>query len=159
MKPALAVLILISSACISKAQAINPLKGLHRVSIVIENIGKEGQDIHLDKQDLQSQTLVALRRDIPTLKINSESTPYVYVNIVGARSSGGGYAFFVHVGVCRPALILDDDANVVMKAIPEVWDSGIILTGDPDTMAGRIRQVVSDKITEFAADYYKQNPN
>jgi hypothetical protein len=46
-----------------------------------------------------------------------------------------------------------------MKATPEVWDSGIILTGDPDTMAGRIRQVVSDKITEFAADYYKQNPN
>lgn len=158
MKPALAVLILISSACISKAQAINPLKGLHRVSIVIENIGKEGQDIHLDKQDLQSQTLVALRRDIPTLKINSESTPYVYVNIVGVKS-GGGCAFFVHVGISRPALILDDDENVVLKALPEVWASGAILTGEPDTMAGRIRQVVSDKITEFAADYYKQNPN
>ena len=136
------------------------MKGLRRLSIIVEDTGIAGQHIHLTSQDLESQVLVGLRRDVPGLKIIPHSYPYFYVSVVGVEDQFG-CAFYIHVGVSRPTRILDDDSVEVAQGIAEVWGagSGMIYTGNRDLMASKLREYLNTQITNFAADYYKQNPN
>jgi hypothetical protein len=89
----------------SRAQTRQPLKGLQQVEIAVEEIGKLETDIGLTKEVLESQALVALRRDIPALKISRGSMPFLYVNVLAAEA-GYGVAVHVSVALSRPARIL-----------------------------------------------------
>jgi hypothetical protein len=158
MKAALAVLA--SLICVSAVQAQRqPLKGLTRLKIVAEDMGEVGTAIRLSPADVEAEALVAVRRDIPALKIDPDANSYLYINVTGIPA-GTGYAFHLRTVVNRPVAVLDETFSISFgRAIAAVWNSGAIFFGSADTMSARIRQTIDNDIVQFAADYYKQNPN
>jgi hypothetical protein len=111
---------------------------------------------------LESQTLVALKRDIPRLQINKTASAIFYVNIIAAE----GKTASPYVGVClsielsRQVKVLGDDGQTeVGRGFATVWDTAYLLGGGKEDMAARIREKLSELITQFAAAYYRQNPN
>src|SRR6266478_2163678 len=80
-----------------RLNAAQELKNLHQVQIVIEDLSEiQSHAIGLSKKDLESQTLVALKRDIPRLQISDTANAIFYVNIIAAeRKTTSPY-----VGVC-----------------------------------------------------------
>jgi hypothetical protein len=57
------------AASISCAQQSKRLKDLKQINIVIEDLGQEGQDFGLSKEGLNAVTLVALKPDLPNLRV------------------------------------------------------------------------------------------
>jgi hypothetical protein len=162
MKPALAVLVLLLFVKSSNAQTLLQTKGLTKIHIVIENVGTVGREMGLNAEILESQTLVALRRDIPTLKIDSDSNsgtlPYLYVNVL-ATHAGATYAAYVSMALSRPVVVFDDTGSAVQgRSMARVWNTGMLLSGDNDIVS-KIRGTINDDIVEFAAKYYKENTN
>jgi hypothetical protein len=67
------------------------LKGLQRIDILVENLSKADEDMRLTRESLKDQTLVALKRDIPKLKIVDSpvsSSVYLQITPFGQRRTG-----------------------------------------------------------------------
>jgi hypothetical protein len=59
--------------------------------------------------------------------------------------------------LARPVKILGDDGSKYFTTAI-IWHDGFLLTDSAEHMASRIRDLISQAMTEFAAEYYKQNP-
>jgi hypothetical protein len=141
----------------TKAQEYKDLLGLLQAQIVVDPLSKPDKDMGLTVESLKDQTLVALKRDIPKLKIEDSATSFVRVSISAANVEGE-VAAFVEVSLVRPAIIIADDGSKV-ATMATVWDQGIILIGPlNDSMGSRIRKEIGEHLTALAAKYYKDNP-
>src|SRR5260370_41829348 len=64
------------------------LKDLNKAHIVIEDLGAEALDLGLSTEDLNAVTLVALKRDLPSLAIRDGGSTF-YVRVTGFQTSCG----------------------------------------------------------------------
>src|SRR6266478_3083303 len=140
------------------------LKDLHQVSIVIEKLGDSEKRVGLTEEALQSQTLVALKRDLPRLEVKEDAIPFLYVNTIATRvhfESGGdlGTALCLSIQLKRSVMVLNDDRRVIGGMVTTVWETGTLLVGSSENMASRVRDKINDLMTQFAAAYYRQNPH
>src|SRR5580704_1237191 len=129
----LALLIALSPA----ANAQNRTKGLEGVDIVVESFDKV-PDLGFSQKDVESQALVAIKRDLPKLPVGKSFGAYIYVRIT-AVTIDGGVAVFVGVELKRPSHILRENlTDTNMFVVSSTWDKGTILTGPASTMRARV---------------------
>ncbi len=136
------------------------LKDLRQVQIIIENLKSErSKAIGLSEETLEAQTLVALKRDMPRLEVNKTAASYIYVNIIAAESRAEYVAVCLSIEVKRPVKIMGDDYHSeIGSTLATVWDTAFLLGGGKEDMASRIREKISNLITDLAAAYYRENP-
>jgi len=77
-----------------------------------------------------------------------------YVRLRGAR----GMFCVVETSLTRPVMIFKQDMSQFGFNSARVWNGGVLLTGPSNNMSTRIREVVDEQLTTFAADYYKTKP-
>ena len=108
--------------------------------------------------------LIGLRRDIPSLAIRESALPYLYLEVLVLRETyvGGrerGFSASVMLSMKRPVTILEDVmVGEVTFAMATVWHKVELLTGSREYVRQRVKESIDEKLTQFAADYYRQNP-
>jgi hypothetical protein len=107
--------------------------------------------------------LVGLRRDIPKLEVreSARTVLYLQVNVLPVPTVGGeeGFCVVVLLKMFRPVTIQEDVGvgEVFFTAAP-VWHSDSLLFGSRRIIRQLVKDSLDEKLTEFAADYYRQNP-
>jgi hypothetical protein len=143
------------------------LKDLHNLLIEIQ-VGKSEAALDVDTSLLSSLVFVAIKRDVPTIKIsnghprdNAYNQPllgimYVRVSCVADANISGCY---VEVSVERAVKLLSEDGTRYVGDFQhvKVWSKEAMFVGGTCPMHKQIEDSVSDMMTKFAADYYKQN--
>lgn len=116
------------------------------------------ENIGLSLESLKDQILVALKRDIPKLKIVDDSslTSYVHLQITSVQTATQT-ATFVSVSLGRPVEIIGDDGSNHFT-FATTWKTGTLMEGPPMEMRSHVREKVSEAMTALAAAYYKDNP-
>lgn len=142
----------------------NQFNGLQRIDVLVEALGEADENIGLTRESLRDQILVALKRDIPKLKIVGAFTGIgpvtseVHLQIKSFQTlKDSAVATFVALSLKRPALVIGDDGTKYF-VMATVWEKGTLLYATVDQMPSRIRDKISEGMTEFAAEYHKQNP-
>ena len=141
---------------ISCAQQPKKLKDLTEISILVEDLEQREIELGLSAEELKAVSLVALKRDLPNLKIDKSGDGMFYVNVTAARFPGG-YAVHVEVSLDRRVAILREDNSEVTRALATVWSQGKVLTGTANGMSSKIYEYIREQVTILAADYYQQN--
>lgn len=137
-----------------RAQA---LKDLNQVEIIVEDPNQIARSFGITTEVLESQTLVALKRDLPNIKITSNpALSFVHITVT-AVEAGNGVSVHVSVEVVRPVRIILDDNSEGGKTNAAVWSKGVLLDGPVYNMGSRVRETLSNKITDLAADYFRQS--
>jgi hypothetical protein len=143
------------------------LKDLNNLLIEIQ-VGKSEAALDIDTSLLSSLVFVAIKRDAPTIKIsndhprdNAYNQPllgimYVRVSCVADTNISGCY---VEVSVERAVRLLSEDGTRYVGDFQhvKVWSKEAMFVGGTCPMHKQIEDSVSDMMTKFAADYYKQN--
>lgn len=143
------------------------LKDLHNMYIEIQ-VGKPEAALGVDTNLLGSLVFVGIKRDVPTIKIsndhprdNAYNQPllgfmYVRVSCVADANISGCY---VEVSVERAVRLLSEDATRYVGDFQhvKVWSKEAMFLGGTCPMHKQIEDSVSDMMTKFAADYYRQN--
>lgn len=156
-KPALLCLLICFFITPGPTKAQN-LRGLTGVKILVEELTDESKSLGLTSQSVRDHVLVALKRDIPKLKVSDTLSPYVYVRITSLifGVNNDFVASNIEVHLKRPVLIGETPDLIAVKAT--VWDKEALMTDSTTNMASRINNEISNILTMFAADYYKDNP-
>lgn len=153
----LVVLVLIAPGLLL-AQKSKPLKNLDQLSVVVEDLGEVGSQMGLSHESLESVALVALKHNLPNLKIDQTAASYLYIKVLAVKTASDEVAAYVSVEMKRDVKIVRDFTDTVVdEEFAPVWYRGKLLAGPRYDMASRIRQSVTDYLTEFAADYNRQN--
>ena len=72
----------------------------------------------------------------------------------------GSAACFVVMELSRPVDIVSADGEKLgVRWAAGVWGKEQLTTGGSLTVGPYIHQKISELVTQFAAEYYKQNPN
>jgi hypothetical protein len=141
---------------IAKAQYEDATTGLEGVDIVIEHFNKD-VNFGFTQQDVESQVLVAIKRDLPKLAVGKRFGAYIYVRITPLVINGG-FASNVSVQLRRPSHIFrENKTDTGISATATVWDKGAILSGPASTIRAQIFEEISEDLTQFAADYYRDD--
>ncbi len=160
----IAIVLLASLQCEPQEAILTPLKGLRQTSILVESLPPDAKALGLSIKSLESQMLVGLRRDIPRLAVRESPRTYLYlqVTVLRATTVGGrelGFSAFVSLGMSRPAMLLEDVGfGEVTFAMATVWEIGTVLSGSRTSIRQQVKDEIDELLTEFAADYYRQNP-
>ena len=82
--------------------------------------------------------------------------------MLSVRTAGGEELRFVasvNLRMMRPAKMLEDEAvGFVTFAYAPAWFDVMLLTGSREYIRQRVKETIDDMLVQFAADYYKQNP-
>jgi len=160
----IALVLLASLPCEPQETKASPLTRLRQISIVVEDLHADAKTVGLSVKSLESQMLVGLRRDIPKLVIRENTFPYLYLNVsVGQHSGSGGqesgFSAYVMLILLRPVMILEDvGAGQITFTTATVWWKIALLAGSRTSIHRLVKDEINEKLTEFAADYYRQNP-
>jgi hypothetical protein len=149
----------LSVLCTGKSNAqhtVDKLKELKQVSVVIEELDERGKKIGLTDESLNSQALVAVKRDMPRIAVTESAISWLYVRVT-VINANASVAASVTVQLHRPVTILTDDGAPLGIATATVWDREVVLAGSNGDMSSRVLEEVSRRITELAAAYYKAN--
>ncbi len=131
---------------------------------MVEQLNEAAKTVGLSKENLESQLLVGLRRDIPKLAIRESALPNLYLNVNVLRDTtvGGrdlGFSACVSLKMVRPVMLREDvGVGEVTLVMATLWDMGALLASSRRSIRQQVRDSIDEKLTEFAADYYRQNP-
>jgi hypothetical protein len=104
---------------------------------------------------LNAVAIVALKRDLPSLRIKDKGAEaMLYVRVTSIQIPCG-YAVSVEVSLERRVAILREDDSEVTRTGAAIWDKETVMAGSAHGMSSRIDEFIRDVVTEFAADYYK----
>ncbi len=153
----IAIVLLAGVQCEPQETKVGPLTRLGQNRVVVKTLDADAKALGLSKKSLESQILVGLRRDIPRLAIRESSSPYLYLQVTVVRATyegggEGGFAAFVSLEMKRPVTILG------AWTVATVWSDGVLLFGSREYIRQQVKDSIDEKLTEFAADYYRQNP-
>ena len=143
---------------------VGPLTSLRQTNIVVEPLNEAAKTVGLSKENLESQLLVGLRRDIPRLTVRESAVPVLYLQVTALQETnvGGqesGFSVSVLLGMLRPVMIREDvGVGEVTFTMATVWWKTALLVGSRTSMRKQVKDEINEKLTEFAADYYRQNP-
>lgn len=133
------------------------LKNLTQLTIVAEALDADSERLGLTTALLESQALVAVKRDMPKI-IVKQTASYIYIRVTTIQIGSGNCAVSLEVQLYRPVSVLSDDGMFITSTLGAVWEQSAILSGSDSHMQSRVLDDVSAKITSLAADYYKANP-
>jgi hypothetical protein len=151
------VLFLLLATSISPVCYGQKFKDLKELGIVVEDLDADATNAGLTRDNLDSQTLVAIKRDIPKLKISETANSYLYIRVTTiADKTGCAINFFISLN--RLVNVVGDGGSETGPTRAAVWDKGILLTGACGHMPSKLHEVINDEVTLFAAEYYKENP-
>jgi len=140
------------------------LKRLRQTSIVAATLDADAKTLGLSRKSLESQMLVGLRRDIPKLAVRESAIPTLDLQVTVLRNIlvGGqkrGFTVCVALSMVRPVTILEDvGVGEVALTFATVWYEGALLRGPRESIRQQVKDSIDELLTEFAADYYRQNP-
>ena len=160
----IAIVLLASLQCEPQETKEGPLTRLRQAVIVVEPLSPAARAADLSIKSLKSQMLVGLRRDIPKLAVRESARPrlYLLVMVLRDRTVGGrelGFSVCVSLQMWRRVTILEDvGVGEVTSIITTVWSRDGIVTGPRSSIRQQVKDNIAEKLTEFAADYYRQNP-
>ncbi len=160
----IAIVLLAGVQCEPQETEVGPLTSLRQTSILVAPLHVDAKAVGLSINSLESQMLVGLRRNIPRLAVRESARPYLYlvVTVAGETTVGGrerAFSAFVSLEMVRPVTILEDvGVGKVTFKMATVWDQGYLLGGPRTGMRQQVKEIIEEKLTEFAADYYRQNP-
>ena len=160
----IAIVLLAGVQCEPQETKVGPLTSLRQTAILVETLSAAAKTVGLSRKSLESQVLVGLRRDIPRLAVRESAIPVLYlvVTVLQDRTVGErdlGFSVFVELKMVRPVTILEDVGfGEVTFAQAPVWERGKILGGPRSSIRQQVKDEIDEKLTAFAADYYRQNP-
>ncbi len=160
----IAIVLLASLQCEPQETKVGPLTRLRQTSILVEPLTADAKTLGLSRKSFESQMLVGLGRNIPGLAIREGVLQFLYLQVGVLRETtvGGqefGFSACLRLRRSRPVTILEDvGVGEVTFTSATVWDTGKLLTGPRSSMRQRVKETIDQKLTEFAADYYRQNP-
>ena len=160
----IAIVLLASLPCESQETKAGPLTSLRQTKIVVEPLNEAAKTVGLSKKNLESQMLVRLRQDIPRLAVRESTFPFLYLQVTVLRDKtvGGrdlGFSACVELSMKRPVTIREDEGiGEVTFDLATIWSRGKILGGPRTSMRQQVKDEIDEQLTEFAADYYRQNP-
>lgn len=137
------------------------LADMQRIGIVIDDLDTEEKNMGLTRESLTDVVLLALKRDVPKLTINEDSMVAnndIYVRITSSMVDQHNVVSFVEVSILRPAAIAGDSGAKVLTPSATVWSRGKLLGSPLSSMRSHIRDYLNQAVTEFAAQYNKDNP-
>jgi hypothetical protein len=125
---------------------------------VVEEMSSDAVKLGLTREDLESTALVALKSKLPKISVSKITGSYMYINVTLVCSE---YvcAANADVSLSRPTKVLDDDDKTeVGLAMANVWHKNKLFIGSGDSMSHNVKEYIDDALTQFAAEWYKENP-
>jgi hypothetical protein len=140
------------------------LQGLRVLAILAETPNRDAEGDKITKQMLEDQVLVTIRNKAPSLRIDPNAGPFLYINLTYLATSATSYAAFLNVALARPVEVrIGTDlpqqlpSGRVRTVVP-VWHTGDIFTGSRSRAVERVRSVLDEQLQQFLAAYYRANP-
>ena len=137
------------------------LTGLRKVSIVVKDLDRVEKELGLNEDELKAHVLVLLWSKLPRLAVSESGTPVVHVAplIEFIKTEGGkktGYYGFVLIRIVRRIIIVETSKDTEAS----VWGEAFSVIGPLDfgNAVNNVRGVLDRLLTEFAADWYRDNP-
>jgi hypothetical protein len=155
------LLVLFSLICIGQVFAQDtPLKKLSKLNLSYVEMDKYAKSIGITDETIGNQLLVGIKRDLPRVQLVHDQTSSQILISVGCFEAAQGFAVCeTRIELKRPVLIHLDDGTLTEQSLASVWTRHQASSAGSAEMAEHVRQFISQSLTEFAADYYKQNPN
>jgi len=133
------------------------LAKLSEVRIVVEDLESEEKELGLKEDDIKNHVFVFLRSKLPRLAVK-ESSPYVYIRVTMrfSRQEGRKIGYFgaVQVMITRQVYIQKNS----QATWATVWERLFIINGPLKEAVPAVRDTLDVLLTQFAADWYKDNP-
>ena len=155
-----AFVFLVSLVCLGRISAQDALlKKLTKLNLGYNSDSEYNKSIGVVDKIVFDQLLVGVKRDLPRIQIvNDEQSSVLGVSVLCADATGGLAVCDIRVELRRPASVRLDDNTLGESFVGTVWSRHTLSTAGSALMAEHVRQCISQSLTEFAADYYKQNP-
>jgi hypothetical protein len=123
-------------------------------------VDDDSKSIGISNEFVGNVVLVGIKRDLPRLKLVSGHVSQLLVSIMCLKVDEELASCHVSIELLRPAFVLTDQSDdIVTRRNVAVWNKQRRMTGDRLQMASSVREFVAQATTEFAAEYYRQNPN
>ena len=154
------LLALFSLICIGPVFAQDtPLKKLTKINLSYVVMNEYGKSIGITDDVLGNQLLVGIKRDLPRVQLVHDKTSSLILISVGCVEATQGLAVCeTRIELKRPTLIHLDDGALAEQSLATVWMRHQVTSAGSAVMAEQVREFLSQSLTEFAADYYMQNP-
>lgn len=141
------------------SSASGDISKLLEVRVEVGDLGRDEMTLGLNKKVIETHAIVTLLRKLPRVVVNESAKSVVQIRtIFGTGKMVGGvekwYFGAMMVSVVRPVTILKTGRST--KAI--VWNRLYTLTGPLGTTAADVRRNLERLLTDFAADWYRDNP-
>lgn len=155
------LLLLFSLICTGSVFAQDtPLKKLTKINLSYVEMSEYGKSIGITDEIVGNQLLVGIKRDLPRVQLVDDHTSSRILISVGCVEATQGLAVCeIRIELKRPPLIHLDDGTLAEQSLVTVWERHQVSSAGSAEMAEHVRQFLSQSLTKFAADYYKQNPN
>ena len=149
-----------------ESSASGELAKLREISILVETLSSDAKKLGLTRSMLKNHVFVFLRGKMPQLTVKDFALPYIYINValaVAHRVSRqeAGYFGSVSVQVRRHVSLLDDQDLSPMAGLffATVWlEIDALIGGKRDRASSQVLEYLDEQLTEFAADWYRDNP-
>ena len=141
------------------SSASGDISKLLEVRVEVGDLGRDEMTLGLNKKVIETHAIVTLLRKLPRVVVNESAKSVVQIRTIfgtGKMVDGVEKWYFgaMMVSVVRPVTILKTGRST--KAI--VWNRLYTLTGPLGTTAADVRRNLERLLTDFAADWYRDNP-
>lgn len=133
------------------------LRNLQATRVVVKVVSSPAtfhDQIGTNTNDLKSQVIVSLRAKIPELTVVDNASDTLTVGIIlrpinVTKDGTIGFYGLVTLHIWRSTTVL---ATGRARVLP-VWNIEILFEGTKDKAVSRIREIVEDGVTQFAAEW------
>ncbi len=141
------------------SSASGDISKLLEVRVEVGDLGEDERKLGLNKKVIETHAIVTLLRKLPRVVVNESAKSVVQIRTIfgtGKMVDGLEKWYFGAMidSVVRPVTILKTGRST--KAI--VWNRLYTLTGPLGTTAADVRRNLERLLTDFAADWYRDNP-
>jgi len=142
------------------AQAPVNLTNLRELTLSV-GANEYATSIGLTQETVGNEIFVGIKRDLPRLKLVETAGSSNFLLVVNCIEVTTGHAACdVRVELRRPAdVVAEDGKSIIMRGMASVWGKDHLFSGGSAQISARIHEYLSQMMTEFAGEYYRQNPN
>jgi hypothetical protein len=141
---------------VEEASAPGDMAKLLAVRVEVEDLWRDEKYLGLNKKEIETHAIASLLRKVPQLVVSESAKSVLQIStLIGVAEMVGGrekwYFGAILITVSRPVTILKTGRST--KAI--VWNR---LYSLPDMAAADVRENLERLLSDFAADWYRDNP-
>jgi|SRR6266850_3714055 len=129
------------------------LKGLGSVRVLIEDLNPDLVKVGIDKDRLQQDVELRLRRSGIKVVSPAAASPYLYIIIASTRiGNTPTVAFSIHVTLRQRVSL---ERNLSIKMFADTWRGSIVIAANSNLT--QIRDTLADAVDTFINDYLAEN--